>query len=107
MSDLTHTPPFALRAEIASELASRATDHGELMRDLGVKPRPGWTARLPRGLASFVTNGKGMAGVIILLILVLMSIAAPLLSDYNPNRRAGKPHVEPGYEHVLGTTRLG
>ncbi len=107
MSDLTHTQPFALRAESASEFASRAPGHPELMRELGVRPRPGWTSRLPPGLASFVTNGKGMAGVIILLVLVLMSAFAPLLSDYNPNRRAGKPHVQPGYEHVLGTTRMG
>jgi peptide/nickel transport system permease protein len=107
MSELTHTPPFALRAESASEFASRAPDHAELMRELGVRPKPGWTTRLPPGLASFVTNGKGMAGVIILAILILTSAFAPLLSDYNPNRRAGKPHVKPGYEHVLGTTRLG
>lgn len=107
MSELTHTPPFELRAESASEFASRAPDHTELMRELGVKPRPGWTARLPRSLASFLTNGKGMAGVIILAILVIMSAAAPLLSDYNPNRRAGKPSLHPSYEHVLGTTRLG
>jgi peptide/nickel transport system permease protein len=107
MSELTDSPPFTLRAESASEFASRAPDHPALMRELGVKPRPGWTSRLPKGLASFVTNGKGMTGVVILLILVLMSAFAPLLSDYNPNRRAGKPHVQPGYEHVLGTTRLG
>src|SRR6218665_1317437 len=107
MSELTHTSPLALRAESASEMASRAPSHADLMRELGVRPKPGWTAKLPPSLASFLTNGKGMAGVIILLIMILTSIAAPLLSDYNPNRRAGKPHVHPGYEHVLGTTRLG
>ena len=107
MSEVAHTPPFALRAESAADLASVAPSHIELMRELGVKPKPGWTGRLPPGFAAFVTNGKGMAGVIILLLLILTSIAAPLLSDYNPNRRAGKPHVQPGYEHVLGTTRLG
>jgi peptide/nickel transport system permease protein len=107
MSELTHTSPLALRAESASEFASRAPDHAELMRELGVKPKPGWTARLPRGLAMFLTNGKGMTGFIILGVLILISIAAPLLSDYNPNRRAGKPQLQPSYEHVLGTTRLG
>jgi peptide/nickel transport system permease protein len=107
MSELTHTPAFALRTESAAEHASRAPDHAELMRELGVKPAPGWTARLPRSLAMFVTNSKGMTGVIILAMLVLVSIAAPLLSDYNPSRRAGKPQLSPTYEHVLGTTRLG
>ncbi|MDC9825136.1 ABC transporter permease [Devosia sp. ZB163] len=48
-----------------------------------------------------------MAGIVILLILVLTSLCAPLLTDFDPKRRAGKPHVEPGYEHVLGTTRMG
>nr|WP_297109505.1 ABC transporter permease [uncultured Devosia sp.] len=48
-----------------------------------------------------------MAGVIILLALVLFSVLGPVVSEYNPNRRAGKPHVMPGYEHVLGTTRMG
>jgi peptide/nickel transport system permease protein len=107
MSELTHTSPFPLHTEKASDSVSQAPGHAELMRELGVKPRPGWTKRLPPGLASFVTNGKGMTGVIILAILVLMSVFAPLLSDYTPNRRAGKPHVAPSYEHVLGTTRMG
>jgi peptide/nickel transport system permease protein len=107
MSELAHTPTFPLRAERSADLASVAPSHAELMRELGVKPRPGWTAKLPPSLAAFVTNGKGMTGVIILVLLIAMSIAAPLLSDYNPTRRAGKPHVEPNYEYVLGTTRMG
>ncbi|WIY54456.1 ABC transporter permease [Devosia sp. YIM 151766] len=77
------------------------------MRELRVKPQPGWTGKLPPAVAAFVNNKKGMAGLVILLTLVLFSILAPMLSDYNPNRRAGKPHVQPGYEHVLGTTRMG
>ncbi|QDZ13408.1 ABC transporter permease [Devosia ginsengisoli] len=77
------------------------------MAELGLKSRPGWTSRLPSGLAAFVTNGKGMVGVIILLALILTALFAPLLTSYDPNRRAGKPHVQPGYEHVLGTTRMG
>ena len=76
MSELTHTPAFALRAESAADFASQAPSHPELMRELGVKPKPGWTARLPPGLASFVTNGKGMTGVIILAVLILMSAFA-------------------------------
>ncbi len=109
MSELTHTPPVALSAPAAFPAPTSfvAPSQIELMQELGIKPRAGWTSRLPRGLAAFITNGKGMTGVVILILLIVMSALAPLLSDYNPNRRAGKPHVQPGYEHVLGTTRLG
>lgn len=108
MSELTQTPPLRLTPAVAASAGSGAApSHAELMRELGVRPKPGWTARLPRTLASFLTNGKGMAGVIILLILVVTSFAAPLISDYNPTRRAGKPSQAPSYEHVLGTTRMG
>src|SRR6218665_550177 len=99
---LSHTP----RAESAAD-GFRPPTQQELMAELGLKSRPGWTSRLPSGLAAFVTNGKGMAGVIILLALILTALLAPLLTEYNPTRRAGKPHVQPGYEHVLGTTRMG
>src|SRR5215217_610677 len=108
MSEITQTPavPLTLRAESAAGGFRPPTQH-ELMAELGIKSRPGWTSRLPSGLASFVTNGKGMAGVIILLALILTAVFAPLLTEYNPTRRAGKPHVQPSYEHVIGTTRMG
>jgi peptide/nickel transport system permease protein len=108
MADLTHTSPMSLTDRLDQEaLNAMAPSQADLMRELGVRPRPGWTSRLPAGVAAFVTNPKGMAGVLILLSLVLFSIFAPMMSDYNPNRRAGKPHVLPSYEHVLGTTRMG
>lgn len=108
MTDITQSRPYSLADRLDAEaLASAAPSQTELMRELRVKPKPGWTSRLPSGLAAFVTNKKGMAGVLILLALVLFSIFGPMLSDYNPNRRAGKPHVMPSYEHVLGTTRMG
>lgn len=79
----------------------------ELMAELGLKRRAGWTSRLPSGLAVFITNRKGLIGSLILLGLILTALCAPLLATHDPNRRAGKPHVQPGYEHVLGTTRVG
>lgn len=108
MSELTQTPALSqpLRAESAA-YGFHPPSQAELMAELGLKSRPGWTSRLPSGLAAFVTNGKGMVGVIILLALILTALFAPLLTSYDPNRRAGKPHVQPGYEHVLGTTRMG
>lgn len=108
MADMTHPSGLSLTDRLDAEaLAHAAPSQAELMAELRVKPRPGWTSRLPPNVAAFVTNAKGMTGVVILLALVLFSIFGPMLSDYNPNRRAGKPHVAPGYEHVLGTTRMG
>jgi peptide/nickel transport system permease protein len=108
MADITHTQPLTLfdRLDDAA-IASAAPSQEELMRELRIKARPGWTSRLPPSLAAFVTNAKGMTGVIILLALILFSLLGPMFSEYNPQRRAGKPHVAPGYEHVLGTTRMG
>jgi peptide/nickel transport system permease protein len=108
MADLSQPAPLSLTDRLERELtASMAPTQSQLMTELGVKPRPGWTGKLPPSLAAFVTNPKGMAGVLILLSLILFSVFGPMLSDYNPNRRAGKPHVMPSYEHVLGTTRMG
>jgi peptide/nickel transport system permease protein len=107
MADLTQTAGLSLTDRLDREALALAPSQAEMMTELGIKPRPGWTSRLPQGLAAFITNPKGMTGVIILLALVLFSIFGPILSDYNPNRRAGGPHVMPSYEHVLGTTRMG
>jgi peptide/nickel transport system permease protein len=110
MSEITHTPPLPIASGARAEATlgnAAAPSHAQLMAELGVRPRPGWTSRLPRNLAAFVTNGKGMAGIIILLVLILTSLAAPVFSDYNPTRRAGKPSQPPSVEHVLGTTRMG
>ena len=108
MADLAQTSSLSLTDRLDQEaINAMAPSQAQLMRELGVKPRPGWTSRLPPGLAAFVTNPKGMAGVFILVALVLFSVLGPVMSDYNPNRRAGKPHVMPSYEHVLGTTRMG
>jgi len=108
MADITHTPPSTLLDRLdEAAIASAAPSQADLMRELRIKGRPGWTSRLPPSLAAFITNAKGMTGVIILLSMILFSILAPMFSEYNPHRRAGKPHVQPGYEHVLGTTRMG
>ena len=81
MSELTHTPPLHIGVPVgAARGSSLAPDHAALMAELGVKPKPGWATRLPPSLASFVTNGKGMAGVILLIILIATSFAAPLVS---------------------------
>ena len=52
-------------------------------------------------------NRKALIGVTILVIVVLLAVFAPLLTDYLPTQRVGRPHQPPSGDHLLGTTRLG
>ncbi len=52
-------------------------------------------------------NRKALVGVTILAIVVLLAAFAPLLTDYLPTQRVGRPHQPPSADHLLGTTRLG
>lgn len=108
MADITQSSSVSLLDRLdEAALASAAPSQAELMQELRIRKKPGWTSRLPPTVAAFVTNPKGMIGVIVLLALILFSLLGPVFSEYNPQRRAGKPHVPPSYEHVLGTTRMG
>ncbi|MFG5381308.1 ABC transporter permease [Yoonia sp. R2-816] len=61
-----------------------------------------------RGLfRSFVRNRKAAAGLTIVVIYVMIGLAAPLLSPYEPLARVGRPHQPPSWDHLLGTTRMG
>ncbi|PWI32091.1 ABC transporter permease [Vibrio albus] len=82
-------------------------------------------------------NPKALAGVSILLVFMFVSIAAPLITKHEPDRRSGNPHEYPSFvvkaaqnnpdgwtaenlatdrrtlilskkaDHTLGTTRMG
>lgn len=52
-------------------------------------------------------NRKALVGVTILAIVILLAVFAPLLTDYGPTQRVGRPHQPPSGDHLLGTTRLG
>ena len=84
-----------------------APSPAQLAAELGIKPRSAFVKRLPNSIQVFLTNRKGMIGLTILAIFVLLALFAPLITPYNPYRSSGKPHVQPGFEHVLGTTRQG
>jgi peptide/nickel transport system permease protein len=60
-----------------------------------------------RLLTQLLHNKKALVGVTILAIIVLVAIFAPLLTQYSPAQRVGRPHQAPSLEHWLGTTRLG
>ena len=56
---------------------------------------------------SFVRNRKAAIGLTIVTIYVIIGLAAPLLSPYDPLARVGRPHQPPSWDHLLGTTRMG
>src|SRR4051812_37855842 len=57
--------------------------------------------------SQLLQNKKALVGVIILAIILLVAMLAPLLSQYSPTQRVGRPHQPPSLDHWLGTTRLG
>jgi len=98
-------PSVTALPELRAELT--APTQLELMAELGVKPPARWLGKLPGWAQLFVTNRKGMFGIAVLAVFVLLAALAPMITPYDPYRRAGKPHVQPGVEHFLGTTRQG
>ncbi len=47
-------------------------------------------------------------GICLVLVVLFMTLAAPLFTSYDPNfRSAGEYHSAPGGTHFLGTTQLG
>lgn len=58
-------------------------------------------------LTQLLRNRKALVGVTILAIVILVAIFAPLLTEYGPTQRVGRPHQPPSADHLLGTTRLG
>lgn len=58
-------------------------------------------------LTQLLRNRKALVGVTILVVVILVAIFAPLLTEYSPTQRVGRPHQPPSGDHLLGTTRLG
>ncbi len=54
-----------------------------------------------------LSNKKALVGLTLLVLIILIAIFAPFLSEYSPTRRVGRPHQAPSWDHWLGTTRLG
>lgn len=63
---------------------------------------------LKRNVRKFVRNKLAMLGLIVVLAIVFMCVAAPLLTDYEPSKPDFKAQTEaPSAEHLLGTDKLG
>ncbi|MDH4113322.1 MAG: ABC transporter permease [Actinomycetota bacterium] len=72
-----------------------------------------WTRRklaLKRFWAVYRRNAMGMAGLIILVIIVVLALIAPLIvdpTDLDPALAQGIPFSPPSTEHFLGTDNFG
>ncbi len=59
-------------------------------------------------LRRFLRNRGAMIGCVVLLLMILASIAAPILSAYDPNEMAPADRwLEPGPAHLFGTDNFG
>ncbi|AHC14485.1 ABC transporter permease [Salinispira pacifica] len=52
-------------------------------------------------------NPKATTGIFLLTIILVLTMGAPLFTDFDPMFRTQNYRVEPNDEHFLGTTQLG
>lgn len=52
-------------------------------------------------------NTAGIVGTTIVALIMAMCLAAPVLTEYDPNKRVARGHQPPSAEHVMGSTRAG
>lgn len=61
-----------------------------------------------RNIRVFLSNRMAVIGGIIVLVMILLSVFAPLLTSYDPSYiDASQRELKPSAEHLLGTDRLG
>ena len=60
------------------------------------------------GLRGFYRgNTAGIVGSAIVGLIMVMCLAAPVLTEYDPNKRVARGHEAPSAEHIMGSTRAG
>ena len=68
-------------------------------------------ARILAKIIPLRVSGRGRilvyTGLAIVLAVIFMAIAAPVLTPYDPTRRAGRSFQPPSWEHPFGTNNLG
>lgn len=61
-----------------------------------------------KNLRKFMNNKLAMIGFFFVVLMVLASVFAPLLTSYDPNKISlGEKTLAPNAEHILGTDKLG
>jgi peptide/nickel transport system permease protein len=75
----------------------------------GAPVSPAVTRRLraPQFLRLLLRNPKSAFGIFLLLVIVTISLAAPLITTHAPNEAAELPGLAPSWEHPMGTTDQG
>lgn len=58
-------------------------------------------------LRAFLLNRKAAVGLAIIILYIIVALAAPLITAYDPNKRVARPHQPPSIENVMGSTRMG
>jgi peptide/nickel transport system permease protein len=58
-------------------------------------------------MSFFFRQKKAVVGLVIIMALVLMALAAPILAPNDPGERVGRSHQPPTVEHYFGTTKMG
>src|SRR5436305_6834035 len=56
---------------------------------------------------AIISNPKIAFGVAVVTFFVIIAIAAPLLTPYDPNASIVKGSLPPSWSHIFGTTGLG
>ncbi len=60
------------------------------------------------GIGSFYRgNTAGIIGTTLVAFILTICLAAPALTDYDPNKRVARGHEAPSAEHIMGSTRAG
>ena len=60
-----------------------------------------------RRRSAFLSNGKAVSGLAVLIVLLVVAVVGPWLEPYDPGARSDDLLVGPGAAHWFGTTNLG
>jgi peptide/nickel transport system permease protein len=52
-------------------------------------------------------SGPGKTGLVILLLMIAIALAAPILAPYDPNQQSTASLLSPSWSHWLGTNQVG
>ncbi|MGQ0569488.1 MAG: ABC transporter permease [Armatimonadota bacterium] len=71
-----------------------------------------WVGRRPRGGVAEIARDLarhpvGLAGLVLVVLFVVLAIAAPLISPFDPLAQPSKRLLPPGGQHLLGTDEFG
>src|SRR5437867_11027000 len=74
----------------------------------GTGPARSLRSKMPGVIAQIESSPTGLAGMIIITMLVLSAIAAPIITPYGPtSQNVANVLQPPSSTHLLGTDQLG